>query len=101
MAGRRPAGADQARARPHDRDLHDALPICQAFVPTMPFYPAELLAPHDLQQATALYNGQIHPLHPFALRGAIWYQGESNSTEGMLYADHMRALISGWRQVWG
>src|ERR1035437_7432364 len=70
-------------------------------VPTMPTYPAELLPPHDLEQATALYNGQIHPLHPFALRGAIWYQGESNSTEGMLYADHMRALISGWRQVWG
>src|ERR1035441_2641638 len=72
-----------------------------ALVPTMPGYPAELLPPHDLQQATALYNGQIHPLQPFALRGAIWYQGESNSTEGMLYADHMRALISGWRQVWG
>ena len=70
-------------------------------VPTMPTYPAELLAPHDLQQATALYNGMIHPLHPFALRGAIWYQGESNATEGMLYAERMKALIGGWRRVWG
>jgi len=69
--------------------------------PTMPTYPEELLAPHDLQQATALYNGQIYGLHPFALRGAIWYQGESNATEGMLYAARMRALIGGWRQVWG
>ena len=43
----------------------------------------------------------IHPLHPFALRGAIWYQGESNSSEGMLYAERMKALIGGWRQVWG
>ena len=43
----------------------------------------------------------IHPLHPFALRGAIWYQGESNATEGMLYAERMKALIGGWRQVWG
>ena len=73
----------------------------RSLVPTMPVYPAELLPPHDLQQATALYNGQIHPLCPFALRGAIWYQGESNSTEGMLYADRMRALIEGWRKVWG
>ena len=73
----------------------------RALVPPMPTYPAELLAPHDLQHATALYNGQIHPLCPFALRGAIWYQGESNSTEGMLYADRMKALIAGWRQVWG
>ena len=72
-----------------------------ALVPPMPTYPAELLPPHDVQQATALYNGMIYPLHPFALRGAIWYQGESNSTEGMLYAEHMKALIGGWRQVWG
>ena len=72
-----------------------------ALVPAMPTYPADLLPPHDLQQATALYNGMIHPIHPFALRGAIWYQGESNSTEGMLYAEHMKALIGGWRQVWG
>jgi sialate O-acetylesterase len=73
----------------------------QGLVPTMPTYPAELLPPHDLQQATALYNGMIHPIHPFALRGAIWYQGESNATEGMLYAEHMKALIGGWRQLWG
>jgi sialate O-acetylesterase len=72
-----------------------------ALVPPMPAYPAELLPPHDVQQATALYNGMIHPVHPFALRGAIWYQGESNATEGMLYAERMKALIGGWRQVWG
>ncbi len=73
----------------------------QALVPPMPTYPAELLPPHDVQHATALYNGMIHPVHPFAMRGAIWYQGESNSTEGMLYADRMKALIDGWRKVWG
>jgi len=43
----------------------------------------------------------IHPLVPFALRGAIWYQGESNVGEGMLYAERMKALVGGWRQVWG
>ena len=35
------------------------------------------------------------------MRGAIWYQGESNIGEGMLYAERMKALIGGWRQVWG
>jgi len=69
-------------------------------VPAMPTYPPELLPPQNVQQATALYNGQIHPLCPFALRGAIWYQGESNATEGMLYAERMKALIAGWRHVW-
>ncbi|MDB6064050.1 MAG: hypothetical protein JWR26_258 [Pedosphaera sp.] len=70
-------------------------------VPTMPTYPAELLPPHDVQNPTALYNGSIHPLAPFAIRGAIWYQGESNYGEGMLYTEKMKALIGGWRKVWG
>jgi sialate O-acetylesterase len=73
----------------------------QTLVPTMPTYPAELQPPHDVQNATALYNGMIRPLQPFPLRGAIWYQGESNADEGRLYTERMKALIAGWRQVWG
>jgi sialate O-acetylesterase len=72
----------------------------RALVPPMPGYPAELLAPHDVQNPTALYNGMIHPLCPYALRGAIWYQGESNLGEGMHYTDRMKALIGGWRDLW-
>jgi sialate O-acetylesterase len=52
------------------------------------------------QTPLALYNGMIHPMVPFAIRGAIWYQGESNNGEGMLYRDKMKALIGGWRAVW-
>jgi sialate O-acetylesterase len=37
-------------------------------------------------------------LVPFALRGFIWYQGESNNGEGMAYATKKRALIEGWRK---
>jgi len=54
-----------------------------------------------VQHATALYNGMIHPLVPYALRGAIWYQGESNLGDGPLYTERMKALIAGWRQLWG
>jgi sialate O-acetylesterase len=72
----------------------------ETLVPTMPSYPAELQPPHDVQNPTALYNGMIYPVHPFTIRGAIWYQGESNLGEGRLYADRMRALIVGWRQIW-
>jgi sialate O-acetylesterase len=49
---------------------------------------------------TRLYNGMINPIVPFAIRGAIWYQGESNNGEGMLYFEKMKALINGWRSVW-
>ncbi len=73
----------------------------RALVPAMPTYPEELHPPRDVQHPTALYNGMIHPLCPFALRGAIWYQGESNLGEGALYTERMKALIGGWRQVWG
>ena len=52
-------------------------------------------------QPTALYNGMIHPLVPFAIRGAIWYQGEANRSDGMLYHEKKKALINGWRTVWG
>lgn len=50
-----------------------------------------------------MYNAMIAPLVPFTIRGAIWYQGESNvfGKNGLKYYDKMKDLIEGWRQVWG
>jgi len=53
------------------------------------------------KKPTGLYNGMIHPLVPFGIRGALWYQGEANLGDGMLYHEKMKALIGGWRKVWG
>lgn len=56
--------------------------------------------PYDDPQApTTLYNGMVHALTPFAIR-AIWYQGENNRNDGLLYEKKMEALIQGWRTVW-
>ncbi len=52
------------------------------------------------QTAMALYNGMVAPVIPYGIRGAIWYQGESNNGEGMLYHEKMKALIAGWRSTW-
>lgn len=92
----------QAVLGQYDQWLHAARAAEQAnaLVPPVPQYPDDLLPPHDLQQATALYNGMIHPLIPYTLRGAIWYQGEANEAEGLKYAERMRALIRGWRTLW-
>ncbi len=49
----------------------------------------------------ALYNGMVHPMVPFGIKGALWYQGESNGGEGDEYFEKMRALVLGWRKVWG
>lgn len=48
-----------------------------------------------------LYNGKIHPLVRYGIKGAIWYQGESNGDEGDTYLQKLRALIGGWRTAWG
>ncbi|MDX1962045.1 MAG: sialate O-acetylesterase [Pirellulales bacterium] len=47
-----------------------------------------------------LYNGMINPLHPLNIRGFIWYQGEGNVGDGMIYRYRMEALIRGWRKAW-
>jgi sialate O-acetylesterase len=51
--------------------------------------------------ATMMYNGQLMPLVPYALKGAIWYQGESNSGRQMEYAKLFPAMIRNWRETWG
>jgi len=48
---------------------------------------------------SAIYNSMVHPLTPFALRGAIWYQGESNGNEGITYYQKKHALVKGWRKA--
>lgn len=50
-----------------------------------------------------MYNGMIAPLQPLAIRGAVWYQGETNvmNKNGLAYYDKTKALIEGWRKSWG
>jgi sialate O-acetylesterase len=55
----------------------------------------------DNQSSCALYNGMIAPLIPYAIKGAIWYQGEANSAEPQLYKVELPALIHDWRSHWG
>ena len=51
--------------------------------------------------ATGLYNGMIKPLIPFAIKGAIWYQGESNAGRAFQYRTLFPAMIQDWRKQWG
>ena len=47
------------------------------------------------------YNATIHPFVRLPIKGALWYQGEGNFSEGDAYYVKMRALIEGWRKQWG
>ncbi|MFT5465800.1 MAG: sialate O-acetylesterase [Verrucomicrobiales bacterium] len=51
-------------------------------------------------QPTTIYNAMVAPLVGYGVRGAIWYQGESNGNEGEAYFHKLRALVEGWRTVW-
>ncbi len=47
-----------------------------------------------------LYNGMIAPLVPYAVRGVLWYQGESNRRDSAHYRQLLPELINGWRREW-
>lgn len=48
-----------------------------------------------------LYNAMIAPLVPYAIQGAIWYQGESNAGRAYQYRKLFPAMITDWRNAWG
>jgi sialate O-acetylesterase len=73
-----------------------------ASVPSLAEFAKASLTPPakvDGAELSTCYRGQIYPLIPFALRGVIWYQGESNIGfyDAPLYADKMTALVTSWR----
>jgi sialate O-acetylesterase len=54
--------------------------------------------------ASGLFNGMIAPIHPFPIRGAFWYQGESNADTEARYESYYKslpAMIRMWRGMWG
>ena len=53
------------------------------------------------KRPAGLYNAMIAPLQPYALRGAIWYQGEANSGRAAQYQKLFPAMIQDWRDAWG
>ncbi len=57
--------------------------------------------PGNQNSPTVLYNAMLAPLFPYAVRGAIWYQGESNSGRAYQYRTLFPAMIRNWRESWG
>lgn len=51
--------------------------------------------------ASVLFNAMIHPLVPYAIKGAIWYQGEANTGEAYKYITLFPGMIKSWREAWG
>ena len=56
---------------------------------------------YNQQKPTVLYNAMISPMVGYAIKGGIWYQGESNRNEPKEYEKLMSGLIENWRAEWG
>jgi sialate O-acetylesterase len=54
----------------------------------------------DQHNPAVLYNGMVAPLIPYTIKGALWYQGESNTNKPDIYRALMETLISNWRKDW-
>lgn len=67
--------------------------------PKKPNQPAE--PDKNPHRASVLYNGMIKPLVPYAFKGVIWYQGESNAGRAFQYRTLFAAMIQDWRKQWG
>ncbi|WP_407430319.1 sialate O-acetylesterase [Arcticibacter sp.] len=63
--------------------------------------PAMPVSNEGPNRPTVLYNAMIHPFIQFAIRGAIWYQGESNAGRAYQYRELFPLMISDWRDKWG
>ncbi len=57
--------------------------------------------PRSPNNASVLFNGMVNPLIPFPVKGAIWYQGESNAGGAYEYRLRFPAMIRDWRARWG
>jgi len=65
---------------------------------TMPPRP---ISPDTPYLPASLYNAMINPLIPYAIRGAIWYQGENNAGRAYQYRSLFQTMITDWRANWG
>ncbi|MBN2211552.1 MAG: hypothetical protein JW709_09175 [Sedimentisphaerales bacterium] len=68
---------------------------------TNPPWKPEKPLPFHQNSPSALYNGMLAPLIPYAFRGVIWYQGESNFGRGIQYRSLFPAMVANWRDNWG
>ena len=77
----------------------------EKLIEPMPEFPPDFVAAGGAPRPAGAAHDALQRHDPSAgavrHRGAIWYQGESNHVEGKLYTEKMKALIQGWRQLWG
>jgi hypothetical protein len=101
----KPFDADQAKVR-HAKQMEvwkNQRAKAKAAGERPPKQPRPAQAPQtDSKRPANLFNSMIAPLAPYAIRGAIWYQGEGNAGgRAELYTEQLPLMIRDWRKLWG
>lgn len=65
-----------------------------------PVFPATIQPYTEHRRPSMLYNGMLHGFVQYAIKGTLWYQGESNRARYDSYVDLTAALLYGWRAAW-
>ena len=92
-------GDDRCSQNPMPKDVIPLAPMWKMHVGVeMPNCPGGDVSLQNIP--TTLYNAVLHPLAPYAINGAVWYQGESNTGNPAPYADYLKKLMGCWRDRW-
>jgi len=78
----------------------DAVALAKSENKPEPKKPNAPIGPDHPHRPSSLYNAMIAPLVPYGIRGAIWYQGESNASRAYQYRKLFPAMITDWREKW-
>ena len=89
----------QSKVAGYTADVQDAISR-NTEMPAFLEFPSHPISNNAPQGWNCLYNGYIHPLTRFAIKGVLWYQGESNCSNADTYFHKQRALIGSWRKAW-
>jgi sialate O-acetylesterase len=81
----------------YDEKLQEWQKLKDSGAKDLPRKPRGILHSH---RPTVLYNAMINPLIPYAIKGAIWYQGESNANRAFQYRSLFQTMITDWRTQW-
>lgn len=92
-------GDDRCSQNPMPKDVIPLAPMWKMHVGAeMPNCPGGDVSLQNVP--TTLYNAVLHPLAPYAINGAVWYQGESNTGNPAPYGDYLKKLMGCWRDRW-
>ena len=93
--------ADEAWAKENANNLAEGKPAVRRPEPSEPRPTPPASLDGGNHGPATLFNAMIAPLIPYAIKGAIWYQGESNAGKGFEYRTLFPRMIADWREKWG